>query len=206
MLDDIILNSGYKVTHVYSGEEALLFWAKNTPDLILINIDILENYTEEFLIKVSEIPMIVLMSKNKVKENIRQLLNDEVEYAEKPLIIEKLMIKIIKILEKNEPVIIPNIITYDDIRLNRQAYDVCIGDEHIRLTKTEFEILKFFMENSDEVIEKHNLLDSIKEYTPDCMESSLRMHISNLRKKLRAVSGKDYIESVWGVGFKLTDV
>ena len=44
----------------------------------------------------------------------------------------------------------------------------------------------------------------MSEETPDCMESSLKVHVSNLRKKLRAACGRDYIESVWGIGFKLS--
>lgn len=53
--------------------------------------------------------------------------------------------------------------------------------------------------------ETKELLDRISEDTPDCMESSLKVHISNLRRKLRDISGKDYIEAVWGIGFKLKE-
>ena len=49
------------------------------------------------------------------------------------------------------------------------------------------------------------MLERISEDTPDCMESSLKVHISNLRRKLRETGGKDYIESVWGIGFKMKD-
>ena len=49
------------------------------------------------------------------------------------------------------------------------------------------------------------MLDRISEDTPDCTESSLKVHVSNLRKKLKAVEGKDYIEAVWGIGFKLNE-
>ena len=49
------------------------------------------------------------------------------------------------------------------------------------------------------------MLDRISEDTLDCMESSLKVHISNLRKKLRDISGKDYIEAVWGIGFKMKE-
>ena len=47
------------------------------------------------------------------------------------------------------------------------------------------------------------LLDRICEDTPDCMENSLKVHVSNLRRKLKEVTGKDYMEAVWGIGFKL---
>ena len=65
-------------------------------------------------------------------------------------------------------------------------------------------VLRLLMENPKQIITKSVLLDRISEDTPDCMESSLRVHISNLRKKLREPSGKDYIEAVWGIGFRMT--
>ena len=61
------------------------------------------------------------------------------------------------------------------------------------------------MQNPTQVITKSLLLDRISEDTPDCTESSLKMHISNLRKKLRKINNKDYIEAVWGIGFKMKE-
>ena len=60
------------------------------------------------------------------------------------------------------------------------------------------------IQNQNQVITKSAMLEEISIDTPDCIESSLKVHISNLRKKLREVSGKDYIEAVWGIGFKLS--
>ena len=65
--------------------------------------------------------------------------------------------------------------------------------------------MKILLEQPKQVITKTVLLDRVSEETPDCMESSLRVHISNLRKKLREISGKDYIEAVWGIGFKMAE-
>ena len=73
------------------------------------------------------------------------------------------------------------------------------------MTRTEFAILKLLIQNPAQVITKSLLLDRISGDTPDCTESSLKIHISNLRKKLREPSGKDYIEAVWGIGFKLKE-
>ena len=79
----------------------------------------------------------------------------------------------------------------------------CVRGSQIRLTRTEYAILKLLLLNPSRVVTKSAILDKISEDTPDCMESSLKVHISNLRKKLREASGKDYIEAVWGIGFKL---
>ena len=59
------------------------------------------------------------------------------------------------------------------------------------------------MQNPGQVLAKSVLLDRISADTPDCTESSLKTHISNLRGKLRAVTGEDYVEAVWGIGFRL---
>ena len=77
------------------------------------------------------------------------------------------------------------------------------GNEEIRLTRTEYAILKLLLQNPSQVITKSVLLERISEDTPDCTDSSLKMHVSNLRRKLRELTGKDYIEAVWGIGFKL---
>lgn len=61
------------------------------------------------------------------------------------------------------------------------------------------------MQNRNQAISKSVILDRISEDTPDCTESSLKIHISNLRKKLRNASGKEYIEAVWGIGFKISE-
>ena len=61
------------------------------------------------------------------------------------------------------------------------------------------------MERPSQVMTKSALLEQISEDTPDCMESSLKVHISNLRKKLKAITDKDYIEAVWGIGFKMKE-
>ena len=59
--------------------------------------------------------------------------------------------------------------------------------------------------NKTQVIAKNKLLDLISLDTEDCDESSLKVHISNIRKKIKKVSDENYIESVWGIGFKLSD-
>ena len=89
--------------------------------------------------------------------------------------------------------------------MNTDAHAVTVADTPVRLTQTEYAILKLLIANPSQVITKSVMLDRISEDTPDCMESSLRVHISNLRKKLRDVSGKDYIEAVWGIGFKMAE-
>ncbi len=90
-----------------------------------------------------------------------------------------------------------------DMILDTNTHIVKIGSMEIKLTRTEYAILKLLMQNPTQVVTKSLLLDRISTDTPDCTESSLKMHISNLRKKLRKANNRDYIEAVWGIGFKM---
>lgn len=94
-------------------------------------------------------------------------------------------------------------ITYDDIVMNTDTHTVTLSGQEVKLTRTEYAILKLLMQTPSQVVTKSRLLNNISDDTPDCTESSLKTHISHLRSKLREISSKGYIESVWGIGFKL---
>lgn len=85
---------------------------------------------------------------------------------------------------------------FDEITLDENSRQVFVSENEINLTRTEFSILKILLQNKGRVVAKSALLDKLSLETPDCVESSLKVHVSNLRKKLREKSGKDYIESV----------
>ena len=73
----------------------------------------------------------------------------------------------------------------------------------VALTRTEYAILKLLMQNPGQVLAKSVLLERIAADTPDFTESSLKTHVSHLRTKLRAAADRDYLEAVWGIGFRL---
>lgn len=77
------------------------------------------------------------------------------------------------------------------------------GGQAVALTKTEYALLKLLMQHPDQVLAKSVILERIAADTPDCTESTLKTHISHLRTKLRSATGKDWVEAVWGIGFKL---
>lgn len=92
--------------------------------------------------------------------------------------------------------------TCGDLAVDTASHTVTAGGVPVALTRTEYAILKLLIRNPGQVLARSVLLDRISADTPDCTESSLKTHISHLRSKLRA-SGQDYIESVWGIGFRL---
>ena len=96
-------------------------------------------------------------------------------------------------------------LVYEEICMDLWSREVTVGGHPIKLTKTEYALLKLFLQNPCQVLPKDVVLERISADTPDCVENSLKVHISNLRKKLKRFSGRDYIENVWGVGFKLVE-
>ena len=96
-----------------------------------------------------------------------------------------------------------SVLNYDLIVLETANLQCFADGKEIRLTRTEFAILKLLMSNPAQIISRSAILDYISMDTPDCTESSLKVHVSHLRGKLREATGKDYIEAVWGIGFRI---
>lgn len=199
MLEEVLIQEGYQVSHAYSGTEALLFLANEKPDLILLDLMLPGLTGEEVLSQIEKIPVIVMSAKVEVKDKVALLLNGAEDYITKPFEIEELLARIVVQLRKSTRSDSSEKLMYREITVNMVTHEAWVGEHEVKLTKTEFAILKILLEHPKQVITKTVLLDRVSEETPDCMESSLRVHISNLRKKLREISGKDYIEAVWGL-------
>ena len=205
MLEEVLIQEGYQVSHAYSGTEALLFLANEKPDLILLDLMLPGLTGEEVLPQIEKIPVIVMSAKVEVKDKVALLLNGAEDYITKPFEIEELLARIVVQLRKSTRLDSSEKLMYREITVNMVTHEAWVGEHEVKLTKTEFAILKILLEHPKQVITKTVLLDRVSEETPDCMESSLRVHISNLRKKLREISGKDYIEAEWGIGFKMAE-
>lgn len=205
MLEELLTKENYDVGRAYSGTEALMYLSSRRPDLILLDLMLPGLSGEELLPLIKGIPVIVVSAKAEVSDKVSLLLGGAADYVTKPFDTSELLARITVQLRKNDVPESSDILSYDTIRLNTETRAVTVSDTPVRLTQTEYAILKLLMANPSQVITKSVMLDRISEDTPDCTESSLKVHISNLRKKLKAVNGKDYIEAVWGIGFKLNE-
>lgn len=158
---------------------------------------------EEVLPKIKGIPVIVVSAKTGVDDKVSLLLGGACDYVTKPFELKELLARIAVNLRKAPFHDNGETLVFDNITLNTISHSVTIDGDEVHLTRTEYAILKLLMIHKSGVVAKSVMLDKISVDTPDCTESSLKIHISNLRRKLRAAGGKDYIEAVWGIGFKL---
>lgn len=206
MLEEVLQREGYKVSRAYSGTEALLVLSSQTPDLILLDLMLPGLNGEDVLPKIQGIPVIVLSAKSETAHKVQLLLDGACDYITKPFDLTELLARItVQLRNASSQPILRHTLTFQEINLNTETHSVSVQDRPVKLTRTEYAILKLLMENPSQVITKSVLLDRISKDTPDCMESSLKVHISNLRKKLKAITDKDYIEAVWGIGFKMKE-
>ncbi len=205
VLEEILHQEGYATLRAYSGTEALYLLSQNRPDLILLDLMMPGLSGEEVLPHVKGIPVIVLSAKVDVQDKVSLLLGGAADYVTKPFDTKELLARITVQLRNTANSQSAGILQFGDLKLDNTSMTVSVCDIPLSLTRTEYAILKLLMQNPSQVLSKGVLLDRISLDTPDCTERSLKQHISNLRRKLQEAGGKDYIETVWGIGFKLAD-
>lgn len=204
MLAELLEREDYNIFRAYSGTEALYLLEENKIDLVLLDLMLPGLSGEEVLPQIRDIPVIVMSAKADVHNKVNLLLNGAADYITKPFDTSELIARIkVQLRKRNSEA--SHCLSFDDVFLNCDTHEVEISGSAVKLTKTEFAILKLLMLNSNQVVAKSVILDRISADTPDCVESSLKVHVSNLRRKLREKSGKDYIEAVWGIGFKMRE-
>ncbi len=204
VVQELLEKEGYSVLRAYSGTEALLLLSAQTPDLILLDLMLPGITGEEVLpqIKDKGIPILVVSAKSDIDNKVGLLRSGAADYLTKPFDSRELLARIAIQLRQKEQTT-SCVMRFADITLYTDTRLVTVAETKVKLTRTEYAILKILMANQYQVVTKSLLLDLISTDTPDCTDSSLKIHISNLRKKLREVTGKDYIEAVWGIGFLL---
>ncbi len=203
MLTEVLTQEGYSILRAYSGTEALYLLAQNKPDLVLLDLMLPGLSGEEVLPHIENIPVIVISAKIDVQDKVNLLLSGAADYLTKPFDTAELLARITVQLRKTESKTAVGVLSVGSLTLDVQSHEVKYNGTTIKTTKTEHAILKLLMTNQNRTISKSVILERIAVDTPDCTEDSLKQHISNLRIKLRDVSGKDMIEAIWGIGYKL---
>ena len=203
MLEELLRQEGYGVLRAYSGTEALYLLSRHRPDLILLDLMLPGLSGEEVLPRIQDIPVIVVSAKVEVEDKVRLLLDGAVDYVTKPFEPRELLARIAAQLRVHAAQPRSSVLTVGGLRLDTAAHALAVEGTPVRLTKTEYAILKLLMANAGQAIAKSVILDRISADTPDCTESSLKIHVSNLRRKIREACARDCIEAVWGIGFRL---
>ena len=206
LIREVLEKEHYRVLSSYTGTEAMRIIENKRIDLILLDLMLPEINGEEIVKKVKDTPIIVISAKISTEDKVDVLLNGANDYLTKPFNVEELLARIQVQLridnkkEKNED------LTYKDMRLSKEdVHTLYIKEKSIYLTKTEYAILKQLLLSPKNVVTKTKLLEQLSEDSLYCDESSLKVHMSNIRKKIKTVTTDEYIEAVWGIGFKMKE-
>ena len=194
---------GMEVIRALTGTEGRMMLSKN-PDLILMDLMLPGLTGEELLTHIpKEIPVIAVSAKSSVDDKVSLLSGGCVDYITKPFDIKELKARVGAALRTSGVRRSGGRTTCGEMVLDTDKHKVTIYGKELKLTRTEYAILKMLATSGGRVISKSELLDLIREDTPDCTESSVKVHISNLRKKIKDLTDTEFIEAVWGIGFKL---
>ena len=206
LIEHALTGVGYQVIRAYSGTEAEMRLAGSKPDMILLDLMLPGISGEELIKGIHGIPIIVVSAKSSVSDKVKLLYDGAVDYITKPFDKTELLARVqvhLRLHDQHSGKNHAEVLDYKGLMLNVEKYEVSFAEKEIKLTRTEFAILKCLMMNIGRVMTKNSILEGISGDTPDCTEESLKMHISNVRRKLKEVSGEEYIDSVWGIGFKV---
>ena len=202
ILKEILKMNGYITYDAYNGSDALNIIRKEDINLILLDLMLPDINGEDLIKKVKDIPIIIISAKVSGNDKINCLLDGANDYVTKPFDKDELLARI-KVQFRNNKQNYE--LKYKELHLLNDYQTLMINNEEVKLTKTEYLILKELLQNTKRVVTKNMLLDLISMDNLDCDENSLKVHISNIRKKMRKYTSNNYIEAVWGIGFKIKE-
>jgi two-component system OmpR family response regulator len=204
LIKNVLEKERYIVINAYSGTEALIILEKEKIDLILLDLMLPGINGEEIIKKIKSIPIIVISAKVSKEDKINSLLIGANDYITKPFDMDELLARV-KVQLRINNTSKNNDLKYKEMTLNCMNHTLILNDQKISLTKTEYNILQELLLEPNRVVTKSRLIELMSNDTLNFDENSLKVHISNIRKKIKQVTDKEYIESVWGIGFKMVD-
>jgi DNA-binding response OmpR family regulator len=208
LISEVLTKNGYTCTQAFTGTEGLMCVARESYSLILLDL-MLPNLCGEVLLpeirKSQEVPVIVMSAKDSIDSKVQLLNSGADDYITKPFDLNELVARVGVQIRRYDTTPSNNdtLITFKDLVLNKSNFDVTVKNENIILTKHEFKILELLIANPDKVFSKQDIYDYAWEDYYIGEDKTVNVHISNIRRKIRQVTDTEYIETVWGIGFKL---
>lgn len=208
MVREMLTNSQYEVFSAFNGIEAVKAIKKNTYDLVILDIMLPYKSGDEVLREIrqfTDIPVIILSAKDMVSTKIDLLKLGADDYITKPFDLGELVARVnvlFRRIDKNAKK--DNLIRYKDITLDGNLKNVFINNSKLELTAKEYLIMELFMKNKERIFSKEAIYEAVwgEEYLGD--DNAVKTHMSNLRNKLKKASNnEEYIETVWGLGYRL---
>ena len=208
IIAEALTKAGYTCTQAYSGTEALLYLDKELYVLAVMDLMLPGLSGEKLLPKLKEkqsIPVIVVSAKDSLDSKVSLLTEGAEDYLTKPFELEEFVARVGVQVRRfsNEDNKVENYLKYKDLMLNLDTFTATVKDTEITLTKQEFKILELMLSHPNKVYSKQDIYDYAWDDIYIGEDKTINVHISNIRKKIKSVTEEEYIETVWGIGFRL---
>lgn len=203
-------HENYQTLVSHNGREALDLFKSYNPNLILLDIMLPELNGMEVLRRIrneSNVPIIIITARGESFDKINGLDLGADDYIPKPFLIEELLARIRALLRRVNLDSTKNnfILKNCDIEINLNTTKVTIKGKEIDLSKTEFLLLKLFMENKNHVLNRDVLINQVWGKDHCINSNTIDVYVGYLRTKIDNVLKTEYIRTVRGLGFMMVD-
>lgn len=213
LLCRILTDGGYDVRPAFSGSEAVLWAEQYEYDLVLLDLMLPGLTGEEFIAQMRRkktMPILVLSAKAGLEDRVNVLRLGADDFISKPFdnaeVLARVEAQLRRYRQFSAPAEAGEVLRLGDLVLDREAVRVTAGGKDVALTAREFEILALLLSHPKKVYTREQLYENVwgGEYMGD--DNTVNVHISNLRSKLGKVSDREYIKTVWGIGFRMNEL
>lgn len=210
LLSSFLADNGYAPDAAKNGMEGLKMALGKNYDLILLDIMLPYKSGDQVLKELREhsnVPVIVLSAKDMVQTKIDVIRLGADDYVTKPFDLGEVLVRIEALLRRSgRQSEQANILTHKNLSLHVKEGRAYVNGKELTLTVKEFEILKLLLMHPDKIFSRSNIFDSLwDEDSGNYDDNAVKVHVSNLRSKLAANDTEEYIETVWGMGYRLAN-
>lgn len=209
MIYEFLIENQFQAVQAFSGTEGRLIWNLQS-DFSLIIMDLmLPGISGEALLQeirnTSKIPVIVLSARSALGDKVELLAGGADDYLTKPFELEELWVRILVQLRHRGNAGGEKELTFKDWTIDPQARILTAGGKAVELTAHELGIVELLMRHPKKVFTRQEIYEAVWQQDAFIEDKTINVHVSNIRAKLRSAGAGDYISTVWGIGFKLTE-
>lgn len=207
LLKEALEKADYLCTQAFSGTEARMLLAMNRYSVVLLDLMLPGISGEEALQEIRKqgnTPVIILTAKDTIDDKVEVLQSGADDYVTKPFDIKEVLARVAVQIRRMEGSFSEGNLVYQGLELDRENFCVRVDQTELpKITRQEFSILELLLKHPKKVFSKEEIFEYAWEEAYMGETKTLDVHISNIRKKIKSVTSKEYIETIWGIGYRL---
>jgi|SRR5438309_825638 len=208
LIRGLLEDENHAVDVAYDGEEALEFARAGSYDVIILDVmlPVLDGIevSRRLRARHDRTPVLMLTARTEVDDRVAGLDAGADDYLTKPFAFAELLARIRALSRRDVPATVGNTLFAGELSLNLKSREVRVGEREVKLTPKEFSLLEYLMRHPNQVLSGQQIADHVWSYDFDGLTNRVAVYISYLRRKLEEAGGADLIQTVHGIGYRLT--